>query len=118
MTTKTFETLTEAKDHCLAQFCTPCGMKQICNYELSEAKEAWRKCLGVRQGLCPHYQPRGTLLNCKNPQMSTDFCLGKQCKSLPAIEIEEEQKVPSFRFGASAPSGPDYKQRSAHDIED
>lgn len=38
-------------------------------------------------------------------------------KKLPKIVIEEEQKVPSFRFGASAPSGPDYKMRAAGEKE-
>lgn len=115
MTTKTFETKAEAKKFCLAQFCKLCRVKYLCNYKLSEAKGYWRNCLGVRQGLCSYYLKRGALSYCNNPQMSTEFCLGKQCKDLPKVVVEEEQKVPAFYFGANAPKGPDHKQRAAGD---
>jgi hypothetical protein len=48
--------------------------------------------------------------------MSTAFCLGKQCKQLPGIVVEEEQTVTHLNFGANMPGGVDFKKRSAHDV--
>lgn len=108
---KTFETATEAKEFCLAQFCKPCKITRLCNSEVSEAKDYWRNCLKVRRGLCSHYVAENKLSYCNNPQISTDFCLGKQCPGLPIIVIEEEQTI--FNFGASAPGGVDFKEAAA-----
>lgn len=108
---KTFETKQEAKEFCLSQFCKPCKMTRVCNYDLSETKDSWRTCLGVRRRLCSHYAAKNKLSYCNNPQMATDFCLGKDCKELPVIVIEEEQTT--FNFGASALGGMDFKQAAA-----
>ncbi len=121
MLAKTFETTKAAKDHCLTrcrELCKP--DRGLCNPKLSEAKEYWRKCLTIRLSLCPHYSYRQVLglkskaylAFCNNPQMSTEFCLGKDCKQLPVIVIKEEQTA-TFHFGANAPKGPDFKKRSA-----
>lgn len=130
MLAKTFETTAEAEEFCLAQFCEKLckdrGPESLCNPTLSQEKGYWRKCLTLRTSLCPHYsyaeveglKPAVFLSYCDNPDTPSDFCLGKKCPELPAIAIEEEQKTPTFHFGASAPEAPDHQQRAANDVED
>lgn len=122
MTTKTFETKQEAKDHCLAlcrELCKP--DREICNPTRSEAKEYWRNCLNLRLSFCQHYSYRQvpglrkkvSLSYCNKPQALTGFCLGKGCKDLPVIVIAEEQTAAPLL--SQAPELRDGKMAAAND---
>lgn len=127
MTNKTLETTEEAKEFGLTrcqELCKP--DRELCNPEFGQERNRWRNCLKLRLSLCsyhsyaevPGLKKAAYISYCNNPQMSTEFCTGRHCKSLPAIVIEEEQRVPSFHFGASAPKGIDYQKLAANDKDD
>lgn len=129
-----FETRAEAKEYCLSQFCKVlCESCTLCNFEIQitnkSMKDYWRNCLPIRLNLCPHYSYRqvlglkkeAKLAYCDSPTAPKafgEFCLGKQCKDLPVIEIAEEQPAITFDFGANIFKGKDFKMAAAGDGED
>ena len=118
MTAKTFETTEEAQELCKPD-------RQLCNPKFGQERNRWRNCLKLRLSLCsyhsyaevPGLKKAAYISYCTNPEIPSEFCLGRQCKALPAIVIEDEQKV-TFHFGASAPKVVDYKMRSAGEKEE